>query len=32
VQIAMTQPIRIEDAVLVENEFGFVEEIAAPMS
>jgi small-conductance mechanosensitive channel len=29
VQIAMTQPIRIEDAVLLENEFGFVEEIAA---
>jgi len=29
VQIAMTQPIRSEDAVLLENEFGFVEEIAA---
>jgi small-conductance mechanosensitive channel len=29
VQIAMTQPIRIEDAVLVENEFGWVEEINA---
>jgi len=29
IQIAMTQPIRIEDAVIVENEFGRVEEIAA---
>jgi small-conductance mechanosensitive channel len=29
VQIAMTQPIRLEDAVIVENEFGWVEEIAA---
>jgi small-conductance mechanosensitive channel len=29
VQIAMTQPIRLEDAVLVENEFGWIEEIAA---
>src|SRR5262249_12055803 len=29
VQIAMTQPIRIEDGVLVENEFGNVEEITA---
>jgi small-conductance mechanosensitive channel len=27
VQIAMTQPIRIDDAVIVENEFGHVEEI-----
>lgn len=27
VQIAMTQPIRIDDAVLVENEWGRVEEI-----
>jgi len=29
VQIAMTQPIRLEDAVIVENEFGWIEEIAA---
>jgi len=29
VQIAMTQPIRLEDAVVVENEFGSIEEIAA---
>lgn len=29
VQIAMTQPIRLEDAVLVENEFGWIEEITA---
>jgi small-conductance mechanosensitive channel len=29
VQIAMTQPIRLEDAVTVENEFGWIEEIAA---
>jgi small-conductance mechanosensitive channel len=29
VQIALTQPIRIEDAVTVENEFGWIEEIAA---
>ena len=29
VQIAMTQPIRIEDAVIVENEWGWVEEITA---
>jgi small-conductance mechanosensitive channel len=28
-QIAMTQPIRLEDGVMVENEFGSVEEIAA---
>jgi small-conductance mechanosensitive channel len=27
VQIAMTQPIRLEDAVIVENEFGWIEEI-----
>jgi small-conductance mechanosensitive channel len=27
VQIALTQPIRLDDAVLVENEFGNVEEI-----
>src|SRR5262252_6775465 len=26
-QIAMTQPIRLEDAVIVENEWGWVEEI-----
>ncbi|GAC1416790.1 MAG: mechanosensitive ion channel [Flavisolibacter sp.] len=26
-QIAFTQPIRIDDAVLVENEFGYIEEI-----
>lgn len=29
VQIAMTQPIRIEDAVVVEGEFGWVEEITS---
>jgi small-conductance mechanosensitive channel len=29
VQIAITQPIRIEDAVIVENEWGWVEEIAS---
>jgi small-conductance mechanosensitive channel len=28
-QIALTQPIRIEDAVLVEGEFGWVEEITS---
>lgn len=27
VQIALTQPIRIEDAVIVENEWGWIEEI-----
>jgi small-conductance mechanosensitive channel len=27
IQIAMTQPIRLEDAVIVENEWGWVEEI-----
>ncbi len=27
VQLAVTQPIRIEDAVTVENEYGWVEEI-----
>ena len=27
-QIAFTQPIRIEDAVIVENEWGWVEEIS----
>lgn len=26
-QIAMAQPIRLEDAVVVENEFGWIEEI-----
>lgn len=26
-QIAISQPIRIDDAVLIENEFGFIEEI-----
>jgi small-conductance mechanosensitive channel len=29
VQLAMTQPIRIDDAVIVENEWGRVEEINA---
>jgi small-conductance mechanosensitive channel len=29
VQLAMTQPIRIEDAVIVENESGTVEEITS---
>jgi len=29
VQIAITQPIRIEDAVIIENEWGWVEDIAA---
>jgi small-conductance mechanosensitive channel len=29
VQIAMTQPIRIDDAVIVENEWGWIEEITA---
>ena len=29
VQIAMTQPIRIDDAVVVENEWGRIEEITA---
>jgi len=29
VQLAVTQPIRIEDAVTVENEYGFVEEITS---
>lgn len=29
IQIAMTQPIRIDDAVIVQNEFGRVEEINA---
>src|SRR6185503_20725299 len=29
VQIAMTQPIRLEDAVIVENEYGNIEEITS---
>jgi small-conductance mechanosensitive channel len=29
VQIALTQPIRIDDAVFIQNEFGHVEEINA---
>ena len=29
VQIAMTQPIRLEDSVVVENEWGWIEEITA---
>ena len=29
VQIAVTQPIRLEDTVVVENEFGWIEEIAS---
>jgi small-conductance mechanosensitive channel len=29
VQLAVTQPIRIDDAVIVENEFGHVEEITS---
>jgi small-conductance mechanosensitive channel len=29
IQIAMTQPIRLEDAVIVESEFGWIEDIAA---
>jgi small-conductance mechanosensitive channel len=29
IQIAMTQPIRLEDAIIVESEFGWVEDIAA---
>lgn len=29
IQIAVTQPIRIDDSVLVENEFGQVEEITS---
>jgi small-conductance mechanosensitive channel len=28
-QIALTQPIRIEDAVIIENEWGWVEDIAS---
>ena len=29
VQLAMTQPIRIQDAVVIENEFGTIEEITS---
>ena len=29
VQIAVTQPIRLEDAVTVQNEYGWIEEINA---
>ena len=29
VQLAMTQPIRIDDAVVIENEFGTIEEITS---
>jgi small-conductance mechanosensitive channel len=29
VQLAITQPIRIEDAVIVENEWGWIEEITS---
>jgi small-conductance mechanosensitive channel len=29
IQLAITQPIRIEDAVIVENEWGWIEEITA---
>ncbi|MGH9412836.1 MAG: mechanosensitive ion channel family protein [Terriglobales bacterium] len=29
IQIALTQPMRIEDAVIVENEWGWIEEITA---
>ncbi|HEU5272019.1 MAG TPA: mechanosensitive ion channel family protein [Xanthobacteraceae bacterium] len=29
IQLAVTQPIRIEDAVIVENEFGSIEEITS---
>jgi small-conductance mechanosensitive channel len=29
VQLAMTQPIRLEDAVIVENEYGNIEEITS---
>ena len=29
VQLAITQPIRIDDVVIVENEFGWVEDISA---
>ena len=29
VQLAMTQPIRLDDAVIVENEYGTIEEITS---
>ncbi len=29
IQLAITQPIRIEDAVIVENEWGWIEEITS---
>jgi small-conductance mechanosensitive channel len=29
IQLAMTQPIRIEDAVIVENEWGWIEDITS---
>jgi small-conductance mechanosensitive channel len=29
IQIALTQPIRIDDAVIVENEWGWIEEVNA---
>jgi small-conductance mechanosensitive channel len=29
VQLAITQPVRLDDAVTVENEFGFIEEITS---
>lgn len=29
VQLAVTQPIRVDDAVIVENEWGWIEEITA---
>jgi small-conductance mechanosensitive channel len=29
IQLAVTQPIRIDDAVIVENEWGWIEEITA---
>jgi small-conductance mechanosensitive channel len=29
IQLAVTQPIRIEDAVIIENEFGSIEEITS---
>ncbi|HEY4115428.1 MAG TPA: mechanosensitive ion channel domain-containing protein, partial [Rhizomicrobium sp.] len=29
IQLAMTQPIRLDDALFIENEFGFVEEITS---
>jgi small-conductance mechanosensitive channel len=29
IQLAMTQPIRIDDAVIVENEWGWIEEITS---